>query len=81
MAETLYDFECEYCHGTVREKRLDREVFNHANGIVILEDVPIGVCERCQAHYYSAAVLKRVESVINGTSPSTREEKVPVARF
>lgn len=81
MADGLYDFACEYCPGTVREKRLAREVFNHAKGVVILEDVPIGVCDRCQAHYYSAAVLRRVESVIDGTSPCTHREQVPVAPF
>ena len=81
MADTLYGFQCEYCPGTVREKRLDREVFSHAKGIVILEDVPIGVCDRCQAHYYSAAVLRRVESVITGATPCKHKEQVPVAPF
>lgn len=77
----MYDFPCEYCDGTVRERRVDREVFNHANGIVIIENAPIGVCDHCQAHYYSAEVLKRVESVIDGTVPSTHLEQVPVAPF
>jgi YgiT-type zinc finger domain-containing protein len=77
----MYDFKCEYCSGTVRERRVDREVFNHPSGVAILENVPIGICDQCQAHYYSAAVLKRVESVIAGTAPSTHTEQVPVARF
>ncbi len=77
----MYGFPCEYCSGTVREQRVDREVFNHRDGIAILENVPIGVCDQCQAHYYSAEVLKRVESVINGTTPSTHTEQVPVAPF
>ncbi len=77
----LYGFPCEYCHGTVRQRRGDREVFNHQSGIAILESVPIGICDTCQAHYYSAEVLKRVESVLSGASPSTHIEQVPVARF
>jgi len=77
----MYDFKCEYCEGIVRERRVAREVFNHPSGIAILENVPIGVCDTCQAHYYSAEVLKRVESVIDGRSPSTHTEQVPVARF
>ena len=60
---------------------MGREVFNHANGIAILENVPIGVCDQCQAHYYSAEVLKRVESVIDGTTPATHREQIPVAPF
>ncbi len=79
--KTMYGFQCEYCSGTVREQRLDREVFNHRDGIVILEGVPIGVCDNCQAHYYSAEVIKRVESVIDGKTPSTHTEQIPVAQF
>ncbi|MBN1489990.1 MAG: YgiT-type zinc finger protein [Phycisphaerae bacterium] len=77
----MYDFPCEYCSGTVREQRLDREVLNHARGVVILENAPIGVCDHCQAHYYSAEVLKRVEAILDGNTPSTRTESVPVATF
>lgn len=77
----MYNFKCEYCEGTVREQRVDREVFNHARGIAILEDVPIGVCDRCQAHYYSAEVLRRVESIVSGSTPPTYVAQVPVARF
>lgn len=76
----MYEFQCEYCKGVVREQRLDREVFNHAEGIAILENVPIGVCDSCQAHYYSAEVLKRVEAVIHGAVAS-HTEQVPVAPF
>ena len=81
MSSDPYNFRCEYCDGTVRERRVEREVFNHHSGIAILENVPIGICNGCQAHYYSAEVLKRVESVISGTAPSTHTQQVPVARF
>jgi YgiT-type zinc finger domain-containing protein len=77
----MYGFRCEYCEGTVREQRVDREVSNHARGVAILEDVPIGVCDHCQAHYYNAEVLRRVESVVSGSTPPAYVEQVPVARF
>jgi YgiT-type zinc finger domain-containing protein len=81
MSETLYGFRCEYCAGTVPEKRVDREAFNHAKGVVILENVPIGECDRCHAHYYSAAVLRRVESLVSGSEPFAHTEQVPVTTF
>ena len=56
---SLYDFPCEYCEGTVRERVLEREPISHHRGIVVLEAVPIGVCDRCGAHYYAAPILKR----------------------
>ena len=38
----MYDFTCEHCHGTIRERRVDREALRHKGNFVILEDVPIG---------------------------------------
>jgi len=81
MTEDLYGFQCEYCEGTVRQEWLDREVFNHSRGVVILKNVPIGVCDNCHAHYFAAPVLKKVEAVLDGTSVSTGTVSVPVAAF
>ncbi|MCH8344738.1 MAG: YgiT-type zinc finger protein [Planctomycetes bacterium] len=75
---SLYDFPCEYCEGMVRERTLDREPISHHRGIVVLENVPIGVCEHCGAHYYAAAVLKRVEAILTSTTPASRTLQVPV---
>lgn len=63
----------------MREKRVEREAFKHKLGFVILEDVVIGVCDRCGNRYYSAATLKRVDAVATGKVPAERTEEVPVA--
>ncbi len=75
---SLYDFPCEYCEGMVRERILDREPISHHRGIVVLENVPLGVCDHCGAHYYAAAVLKRVEAILMSTTPASRTLQVPV---
>ncbi len=46
-----FGYRCEYCDGTVREKRVRREAFKHKNGFVILGDVSIGVCDKCGNRY------------------------------
>ena len=74
---SLYDFGCEYCEGTVCERILDREPISHHRGIVVLENVPVGVCDHCGAHYYAAPVLKRVESILTATAPPPRTLEVP----
>jgi YgiT-type zinc finger domain-containing protein len=74
----LYGFQCEYCEGTVVERMVDREPINHPRGIVVLENVPIGVCDRCGAHYYAAAVLKRAEAILKSPTPPIRTVEVPV---
>lgn len=78
---TLYDFPCEYCDGTVRERILECEPIAHHRGIVVLERVPIGVCDRCGAHYYAAPVLKRAEALLTSSLPPQRTMQVPVDTF
>ena len=77
----LYDFPCEYCNGTVRERIIDREPISHHRGIAVLERVPIGVCDHCGAHYYAASVLKRVESILTSPSPPERVMQVPLEAY
>jgi YgiT-type zinc finger domain-containing protein len=75
-----FGYRCEYCEGTVRGKRVEREAFKHKTGFVILEDLVIGVCDKCGNRYYSADTLKRVEAIATGKVPPERTEQVPVAQ-
>lgn len=77
----MYDFTCEHCDGTVRERRVDREPLRHKGSFVILEDVPIGVCDRCGARYFDATVLRRVAEVGRGIRPPTQTLVVPVEPY
>jgi YgiT-type zinc finger domain-containing protein len=77
---TQFGYRCEYCAGTVRAKRVEREAFKHKTGFVILEDVIIGVCDTCGNRYYRAETLKRVQAIATGEIPPERTEQVPVAQ-
>lgn len=74
-----FGYRCEYCDGTVRQKHVEREAFKHKAGFVILENVVIGVCDKCGNRYYSADTLKRVHGIATGRIPVERTEQVPVA--
>jgi YgiT-type zinc finger domain-containing protein len=76
-----YGYRCEYCEGTVRPKKVEREAFKHKKGFIILEDVVIGVCDACGSRYYSADILHAVNDIANGTKPFERIEKIPVAHL
>jgi YgiT-type zinc finger domain-containing protein len=76
----MYDYPCEQCDGTVRKKVVRREAFKHRLGFVILEDVPIGVCDTCGMRYYSADVLHRVHDIATGQVIPESTELVPVAK-
>lgn len=72
---------CEYCNGIVKEKWVKKEVFKHKNGFVILENVPIGICDRCGFKYYHSTILKRVEEIGEGKQAPERTELIPVAHL
>ena len=74
-----FGYRCEYCEGTVRQKHVEREAFKHKAGFVILENVVIGVCDKCGNRYYTADTLKRVHAIATGRIPVERTEQVPVA--
>jgi len=74
-----FGYRCEYCEGTVREKHVEREAFKLTVGFVILEDVAIGVCDKCGNRYYTAETLKRVQAIAAGKIRPERTEQVPVA--
>ena len=74
----MYGYPCEYCEGTVRPRRVEREAFKHKNGFIMLEDVTIGVCDSCRNRYYSANVLHAVHELASGTKQPERMVEVPV---
>lgn len=76
---SLFGYQCEYCEGTVKEKHVEREAFKHKTGFVILEDVVIGVCDKCGNRYYTAETLKQVQAIALGKVRPDRTEQVPVA--
>jgi YgiT-type zinc finger domain-containing protein len=77
----MYDFTCEHCDGQVRERRADREALRHKGSFVILENVPIGVCEKCGARYFDASVLRRVAEIGRGTTSARRTLEVPIDQY
>lgn len=77
----MYGYKCEYCDGTVVQQVVKKEVFKHRTGFVIIEDVPVGICDKCGYRYYHSTILRRVEDVATGKKPPERVENVPVAHL
>ena len=65
----------------MQERRVAREALRHNGMFVILEDVPVGVCDRCGARYFDASILRRVAEIGRGTSPAPRVIEVPIDRY
>lgn len=77
----MYGYKCECCRGIVKEKLVEREVFKHRKGFVILEDVPIGICDSCGYRYYHSSILLRVEEIAEGKRNPERMESIPVSHL
>ena len=75
----MYDYKCEYCEGTVKEQLVKKEVFKHKTGFVMLEDVPVGICNKCGYRYNHSTILQRVEEIAVGKRIPERTEAIPVA--
>lgn len=77
----MYGYKCEYCNGIVQKRVVEREAFKHRDGFVILENVPVGVCDKCGYRYYHSTLLHRVEEISTKRKAPQRIELVPVAAF
>lgn len=77
----MYGYTCEWCDGTVQVRVVEREVFKHRYGFVILENVPIGVCDACGNRYYHSSLVKRVDALATHKVAPERLEQIPVAPF
>lgn len=68
---------CEYCGGPIVEKKTDitRKIKKQ---LVLIEDVPTGVCKECGTRYYSANVLKIIAENTRNRSKAKRHISVPV---
>ncbi|MCD6219168.1 YgiT-type zinc finger protein [Candidatus Calescamantes bacterium] len=75
----MYGYKCEYCEGTVRERLVKKEVFKHKNGFVMLENILVGICDKCGYRYYHSTILKKVDEIAEGRQSPTRTETIPVA--
>jgi YgiT-type zinc finger domain-containing protein len=76
----MYGYQCEYCEGTVRPKKVEHEAFKHKKGFVILENITIGVCDVCGNRYYSADIIHAVHEIAAGMRVPERMASIPVAQ-
>ena len=68
------------CAGRLAAKR-GREYFRHGESLIIIEDVPAWVCNKCGERYHHARVFKRMRQIAAGSGRITKHLRVPVARY
>ena len=73
-----YNSTCEYCDGNVIERLVKREMFRVKSRFIILEDIPVGVCNECGTRYYHANIVRRAHEIVHDESIADFQEYVPV---
>lgn len=53
--------DCTYCGGEVAEKKIDYD-YRREKHLMIVNNVPAGVCRQCGEKYFRPEVLKQMDS-------------------
>lgn len=69
--------ECEYCSDEIRPKKV---TVNHSyeDKLVIIKDVPVGVCQECGQRYYAADTLEKLDTMAQNSDTAPERISVPV---
>jgi YgiT-type zinc finger domain-containing protein len=74
----MYGYQCECCTGIVKSRLVKREAFKNKSGFVILENITIGVCDKCGNRYYTADMIHAVNDIATSKIIVEKTEKIPV---
>ena len=75
----MYD-KCYFCKGKVVTQRVSVD-FRWGDELVVIEDVPAGVCQQCGEKYFSAQVYKEMERIARIKTKPVKRITIDVIRF
>ena len=71
---------CDFCDGRLRRKAV-QVVRGRGRKLVVIEEVPARVCDRCGIRYYDAEAVRGMEEILKRRGKMKRTIKVPVTTF
>jgi YgiT-type zinc finger domain-containing protein len=72
---------CDFCLEGSLERRLVREYYRVRKGLVVMENVPAFVCDRCGERYYDANVAKQMRKLSTLGKQIKQRISFPLVRF
>lgn len=78
MNSEYSEHRCDFCSGTVRPTIAKSESILVRDGLVLIDGVQIGKCDRCGHTYFPAAIVKAAERVAQHPDQAARVVHVPV---
>ena len=83
MSNTTYNYsECHVCGEQMAEKPMKMDFWIQGK-LLVIEDVPAGVCPQCGEKIVNAKVGKQVSTILENSTdkPATQSMTVPVYPF
>ena len=71
--------DCYYCGGEVLEREVDLD-FRWEGRLLIIERVPVGVCQQCSEKFFTAAVSEELDRLVK-SAKIDRTVEVPIKIF
>jgi YgiT-type zinc finger domain-containing protein len=68
------------CEGRLEAQR-GREYFRYGPSLVIIDDVPAWVCNKCGERYHHARVYKKMRQIAAHSDQLTERVSIPVAHY
>lgn len=72
---------CHFCGGEVAEQRVTTDYRWGENLLVVIRNVPAGVCQVCGEQYLKADVVKEMEKVAHTQEAPEEVLEVPVRQL
>lgn len=69
---------CDFCTGTVQPIVAKTEPIHVRGGLVLLDGVVIGKCDRCGHCYFPAEIVKRAERAAENPQEASQVRTFPV---
>lgn len=72
--------DCSFCGGKVEEKKITVD-YRWKGELLIIKDVPAGVCRQCGEQYFRGNVAEEMERLAREQTKVIERIKVPVKSF
>ncbi|MBI5042852.1 MAG: type II toxin-antitoxin system MqsA family antitoxin [Nitrospirae bacterium] len=73
-------YKCYFCKGKVAEQHVDID-YRWGDTLVVIKNVPAGVCQQCGEKYLSSDVYKELERMAKSKSHLTGKMSVDILAY
>jgi HTH-type transcriptional regulator/antitoxin MqsA len=73
--------QCHVCSGDRFREEVTSEIFRIGDRLLLVEDIPVMVCDRCGEEVFDRDTMERVRVLLHGNARPNRTVEVGVFSF